>query len=230
LSNNVADVLEQVLQLGFKPATIIDVGVASGTTSLYRAFPEAFHLLIEPLEEFNETIQELLRSYRSEFIQAAASSTDGELMINVHKEHLAGSSIFKEEMGPEFDGELRKVKSVRIDTIVREKGLKGPFLMKIDVQGAEEEVLKGAQETLNDTEIVLLEVSLFEFMKGAPQFAEVVEYMKQHKFVVYDVYGGAKRPLDDALGQVDVAFVKEQGMFRTDHRYATADQWQKMTT
>jgi hypothetical protein len=32
----------------YNPATIIDVGVASGTPELYAAFPNAFLLLVDP--------------------------------------------------------------------------------------------------------------------------------------------------------------------------------------
>jgi hypothetical protein len=43
-------------------------------------------------------------------------------------------------------------------------------------------------------------------------------------WVAYDVYGGHLRPLDGALAQLDMAFVKRDGRFRADARYATAEQ------
>ena len=48
------------------------------------------------------------------------------------------------------------------------------YLIKVDVQGAELDVLRGAIETLNETELVILEVSMFEFMVNLPQFYDVV--------------------------------------------------------
>ena len=54
--------------------------------------------------------------------------------------------------------------------------------------------------------------------------------MKNLGFVVYDIFGEQFRPLDGALGQIDMAFVKERGIFRTDHAYATAEQWDMFTT
>ena len=47
------------------------------------------------------------------------------------------------------------------------KSLHGPYLLKIDVQGAELDVLEGAQNLLKDTEAVVLEVSMFGFMAGS---------------------------------------------------------------
>lgn len=228
LHKSMSDVLQHVSRLGFHPLTVIDVGVATGTPALYNTFPQAFHLMIEPVDEFAKDILLLLKSYKGKAIFAAASSSDGEIEIHVHPEHLEGSSIRNEQMGAEFDGITRKVKAVTIDKIIAEEGLESPYLIKVDVQGAELDVLAGARRVLLDTELVLLEVSLFQFLKGAPQFFDVISYMKEIGFAVYDIYGGANRPLDGALGQCDVAFVKDNGMFRKNHCYATADQWNQI--
>ncbi len=40
----------------------------------------------------------------------------------------------------------------------------------------------------------------------------------------YDVCGLAYRPLDNALAQLDIAFVREDGPFRRHHHYASAAQ------
>lgn len=53
-----------------------------------------------------------------------------------------------------------------------------------------------------------------------PEFYDVVTYMKDRHFAVYDVIGGVYRKLDNALSQVDLAFVKEAGVFRQSHAWA----------
>lgn len=139
-----------------------------------------------------------------------------------------GSSLLKEETGIESDGYEIKVSTSRIDEIVEEEKLKGPFILKIDVQGAELEVLSGACSTLKYTEVIALEVSLFKLMKDAPDFYEIINYMKKNGFVAYDILRGFYWPLDNALGQVDIVFVKEEGRFRRDHRYASKNQLKKL--
>ena len=114
--------------------------------------------------------------------------------------------------------------------ILKEKSLYGPYLIKIDTQGSELDVLDGFGESLLETEVVVLEVSMYGFMKGAPQFYDVVQYMKQRNFVAYDIILGWNRPLDDALGQVDIVFVKENGIFRESHSYSTIEQLKEITT
>ena len=90
-------------------------------------------------------------------------------------------------MGKIGDGELRKVKMLKLDDIVAEKKLADPYLLKIDAHGAELDVLEGSLETLKKTELVSLEVSMFKFMKEAPEFYDVVYYMKHRNFVAYDI-------------------------------------------
>jgi len=226
---HMGDFLTHFAKTGFLPKTIVDCGVADGTYDLYKAFPEAFLLLIEPLEENTEAIQSILTKYNGKFILGAAAAESGKIQFNVHGDHLEGSSMLFETMGAQADGAPRVVAAVRIDDLVAKEDLQGPFLIKVDVQGAELDVLKGAPQTLKNTEMVILEVSFFEFMKGAPQFSEVISFMKNIGFVAYDFFDRSHRPLDGALGQVDIAFVKEKGIFRKNHSYATMDQWNEIT-
>lgn len=224
------EVFEHAKKLGLNPSTVIDVGVANGTVDLYAPFPRAFHLLIEPLQEYKDAISKILEKYNGMHVMAAATNKKGTVEFNIHSDHLPGSSMLKEEMGPEADGVVRKVDAVVGDDIVSEYSLSPPFIIKVDVQGAELSVLDGFSKTLEKTDLVVLEVSFFKFMTGAPEFADIVIYMKNHGFVAYDLLGGLRRLLDGALGQIDMVFVKEKGFFRKDHSFATNEQWNEFAS
>ena len=99
-----------------------------------------------------------------------------------------------------------------------------PILLKVDVQGAELDVMRGAARILEGCEFVILEVSFFEFFKGGPQFYDVVSFMKARGFIACDIGGLQYRLLDHALSQVDLAFCKQDGLFRQSHVYATPAQ------
>lgn len=220
--------LLHIKKLGFEPNTIFDVGVAKGTKDLYKAFPKSFFVLLEPLKQYEFFMRKILKKYTGIFKLTAASSKNGFTTFNLHPNHLDGSSLLKEETGSESDGYEVKVSTTRVDDIVKDEKLNGPFILKIDVQGAEHLVLEGASETLKNTEVIALEVSFFKFMKGSPDFYEIIDLMKRNGFVVYDILKGFYRPLDNALGQVDMVFVKENGRFRRDHRYASKKQLKKI--
>lgn len=217
---NIGESYSLLRELGFQPKTIIDVGVASGTMELNEAFPDSYFLLIEPLKEFESNLIAILKRYHGSYHLAVAGAETGQVVFNVHSKSLQGSSLYRETMGTGADGYEVTVPMIRIDDIVKEKKLDRPFLIKIDVQGAELDVLEGAKLTMRDAEIIVLEVSLFGFMQNAPQFSDVIVYMKDNGFVAYDIILGWNRPLDNALGQVDIVFTKESGVFRQNHSYS----------
>jgi FkbM family methyltransferase len=216
-------VLQQFPTLGFHPRTVIDVGVATRTEELYQSFKDADILLIEPLAEFEPFLRDICHSYNAQYVLAAAGENPGSKILNVHSDKF-GSSLLKEVEGPGVDGVPREVPVVTIDDLCSGRNLVGPYLIKVDVQGAELEVLGGASRTLQKTEAVILEVTLFGTMIGGPQFFDVVTRMKELGFVVYDVYGFLYRPFDNALSQLDMVFVREHGPFRQTHVYATPEQ------
>ncbi len=225
--SGIEGLLRQAQSMGFKPATVVDVGAAYGSfaSQCVPVFPKARFLLLEPLVEYQPFLKELIESMpTAQCIMAAATAHQGEMVLNVHPD-LVGSSLFREvEKDTDVNGLPRTVRAITIDGLLEETGAKGPFLLKVDVQGAELEVLRGAERMLADTQYILLEVSLFRFFQDGPDFNDVVLYMKSHGFVAYDISGLQYRPLDNALSQVDVAFVKEEGLFRQRHFYATPKQ------
>jgi FkbM family methyltransferase len=215
--------LAQLSRLGFKPQTVIDVGVAYQTSELYEAFKDADILLIEPLVEFEPFLRKICSSYHAQYVLAAAGETAGTAVLNVRPDKI-GSSLLSEVEGSAVESSPRTVAVITIDEACMERNLRGPFLIKVDVQGAELQVLSGAKRTLQETEAVLLEVSLFGFWVGSPQFYDVIAYMKECGFVAYDFCGFLYRPLDSALCQMDMIFARENGFLRRSHLFATPEQ------
>ncbi len=219
-----AGALSHIKRLGFEPRTVIDVGIAYGTHVLYDAYPKAAYLLVEPLEEFKPCLDRIAQQYENvQYVIAAAGSQAGSRVINVHPD-LSGSSFLLECEESNVNGKPRTVPTVILDEICRKKGLKGPYLIKIDVQGAELDVLAGATETLKDTDYVILEVTLFGTFLEGPQFYNIIDFMKVRGFAFYEVLDLNYRPFDGALCQMDIAFVKESGRFREAHFFATREQ------
>jgi len=221
---SLAESYRHLRSLGFAPKTVIDVGVADGTPDIYENFPSAYFLLVEPLQEFEDYMQSILRELEGEYVLAAAGAKPGVAKLNVHDGHMNGSSLYKESMGAEADGTERIVPVITLDSLVTDRALACPMMLKVDVQGAELDVLEGAINCLPIIDVVVLEVSMFQFMKGAPQFHDIITYMKNHGFVAYDIVLGWNRPLDNALGQVDIIFVHEHGKLRRDHSFSTLEQ------
>lgn len=212
--HSLAGVLRHAQQAGLRPATVIDVGTAFGTFPLYETFPKARHLLVEPMSEWEENLKAICRQYKGEYVLAVAGDKPGRAFLNVYP-YMLGSSVL--DVGAE--GVRREVPSVRLDDVCRQKGLRGPYVLKIDAEGAELQVLAGASQVLRDTELVILEVSLFEFFARCPVLAEIVAAMRQVGFVVYDVVDFHYRPLDGAVAKVDLAFAPGKGFLRRSNQW-----------
>lgn len=209
------EALEQLKCVGYNPDLIIDVGAADGTPPLQSAFPESQFFWIEPLKEFEPALKSLQQKLKGDYLIAAVGNSQGSFVLNVHKD-LHGSTMLNERDGEDADGTQRQIPVTtlnKLSTIHNWKTFSN-ILLKVDVQGFELEVLEGAKEILSNIDVVMLEVSFFRFLKNAPDFYDIVVYMKNIGYVVYDIVGGINRPLDYALGQKDLVFVKENGFFR----------------
>lgn len=219
--------LENLRSCGFTPRTVLDVGAAYGrwTLQCQKVFPEAEFILVEPLQEYRPFLKEIAKQESMTYVEAAAAREDGTQSINVHRD-LVGTSFYSEAEGIHVDGVQRVVTTKRLDSISAEAQVTPPLLLKIDVQGAEMDVLAGGPETVASTDVVILEASFFDFFRGTATFADTVRYMNERGFVPYDLFGLKYRPLDHALAQADVIFVRKDNNLRDDHSYASRSQRQ----
>jgi len=93
------------------------------------------------------------------------------------------------------------------------------ILLKLDVQGYELEVLRGATATLEASTVLVLELSLLPYNRGAPLMPEVIAYLDQRGFTPYDLAGTVRRYEDAALFQMDMVFVRKQHALRSEKAF-----------
>jgi len=213
--------LETIVRLGVEPQTVIDVGVQHGTNELYDTFPAAYHLLIEPVQEHENILKGLCRRLgRASYVIAAATNFDGEINLGVTPNNRYAAVTECDEVPGRT---IRRVRAATLDTLCREQGLRGPFLVKIDVDGHEVGVLQGATEILKAADYVIVESTLFI------QLHDVVNYMVDQCFVIYDILEPLYRPIDDALWQVDLCFVPSTSPLRKIRQFADSEFLRKMS-
>jgi FkbM family methyltransferase len=208
--------------LGFEVKTVIDVGIAFGTSPIYDAFPRARYFLIEPVEECRPVLEKLKQRLNAEYFLVAAGAENGEVTFNVHDD-ISGSSMFKQVEGNILDGEARPTPMRRLDSILPQD-LEHPVFLKVDTQGAELEVLKGLGTRINEIDLLILETTMMPMRHGIPQFADIVRFCDDAGFAVYDVLEGHTRALDGALAQIDLALVRKDSALRSQAAYFRPDQ------
>ncbi len=196
---------------GFRPATVIDVGAQTGTPPLYEVFPDAHHVLIEPVAENEPALRQLCAQLSSaEYRIAAAARRDGTVPLAVSEDRLY-SSVVPE--GAEPAGSLpgrRMVPAVSLDGLCAERGYAGPMLVKIDVDGLELEVLAGAATLMRPDAVFAIEATV---AGGDARLLPIVDAMAAHGFQVWDIVDPLYRPGDERMWQVDLVMVHRDGPY-----------------
>ena len=114
-----------------------------------------------------------------------------------------------------------------LDQLVVERKLPGPYLLKLDVEGHELHVLKGATgPCLQNAEMVILEVNTWreDRKRGGASMMDLFAFMDAHGFVFYDIVEPAYRPLDGALYVFDGVWVKADSVLRQTRSYRSREQ------
>jgi FkbM family methyltransferase len=189
---------------GLSPATVIDVGVASGTPELYEAFPHAFHVLIEPLREFERSLKRIVAEYTGEYHLTAVGASDGSAELRLDASP-ALSSFLEPAVVQRPGSGTREVPVTTLDALRSEQGWAGPIGLKIDVEGYEHRVIEGAAALLAETEFVIAETSVTARFEGGVRSDELIALMRRHGFAVADVLGAGTGQLG---AQADLLFLR----------------------
>lgn len=221
---NVRMFLEDIRERGFRPKGIIDVGANQGnwTRMALAVFPNAKVTMIEPQKEMCESLIKLCSENQAvNFIQAGAGRKKGELIQTIW-EDLAGSSFIIEPNDEMLrKGRQRITQMVTIDDVVKDRKDFTPDLVKLDIQGFELEALNGATSLFGKTQLFILETSLYHFHPKVPVAADCIQFMGDNGYELYDITEYLRRPLDGALGQIDLAFALREGDLRRSDAWSS---------
>ncbi|WP_143305443.1 FkbM family methyltransferase [Chitinophaga vietnamensis] len=166
--------------------TVLDVGANQGQFALAAAwrYPEASIYSFEPLPDTYRLLQQHTR--RTPAIKTfnfALGSSDGVLPFFSNNYSHASSALqvsaLQQQLMPQTATTRRiEVLMKRMDALAGEIPLKAPVLLKMDVQGFEKEVLRGAAASLQHIDYLLFESSFVPMYDGEPLFDEMHQYVK----------------------------------------------------
>jgi len=195
--------LIELRERGFNPTNIIDVGANVGQwfNTARWVFPKATILSIEP----NPEAYKHLVKVNSNSICVGLGADEGvlDMYVNRNDPKCTGASVYKEQTYHYVDPNIIQIPIKTLDSIG-----KAFDLIKVDVQGAERDVLVGGINTLKSATFVTLELAVMRYNQGAPLINEMITYMSDNGFLFYDVF--EMHYMGNALIQIDVCFVNER--------------------
>lgn len=192
----------------------VDVGAFDGEffEIIRKERPVAKAILIEPQEKYFAALTSEHEGDKSVVLVNKILLSDTlKVEFNVNSLPATSSVLAADEnlLGQEIDISGKKIhaESTTLDAVLNEHA--GTVtLLKIDVQGAELEVLKGAAETLRRTQLAWIEVSFKPLYKHSALFADIQQYMESQGFVMVNIVPGFKGKSGELL-QADCLFKKK---------------------
>ena len=206
--------LQNLKKKNFNPETVLDIGAYEGywTIDLLEVFPSSKVLMVEAQKNKTPFLEKIKIQYpNTDYAISLLSSRDGDEKYFCEDETASHVSTT-----PILDNSGVILKTQTLDSLLKDKHFALPDFIKLDVQGHEIEVLKGAEIAIQHAEVCLLEVSLFDFGDATPLLLEVLNFMDTLGFRAYDISQFMRRPLDKALFQLDMFFVKKNSFLTAD--------------
>jgi FkbM family methyltransferase len=197
---------------GYYPDTILDIGAHHGnwTKDMRRIYNSCNYYLFEAidyfeLDKFNDNTTKVYKILLSDKIEE----------VNWYQMKNTGDSMFREKTHHFKNCEIIKRMTIDLNThILNEQILEDSknILIKIDCQGAEIPILRGATSVFEKTDFIILEIPLFgEYNAGVPNFLEHIKYMDTIGFVIYDII--ENHYINKFNMQVDAIFINKNHNF-----------------
>lgn len=195
-----SDTLLSLAQKGLRYATVFDLGCADGhffvDHFMSGLFQEAVPVNIDANPLYEESLRQIQATFGGHYRIAAASDAPGEIEMTMSIHPYWSSlrprdDLYWERINKLASG-VQRVPALRLDDLVAELRLTPPYLLKLDVQGAEVQALRGARKMLAETSVVICEADIADFQAIN---AEIVGA----GFDLYDITV-VNRLADDTLG------------------------------
>ena len=202
--------LELLKSMGYVPDTILDIGAHHGhwTSRVKQIFETSRYYLFEGID-YKELKQLSDVSVYNVILNDKAEE------INWYQMKNTGDSMFREKTHYFINCKPIRRQTIDLDTLMQGQLDKATnILIKIDCQGAEIPILKGAISIYSKTDFILLEIPFFgQYNEGVPSFLEHIRFMDEIGFVPYDIY--EPHFVNGFNMQVDVMFINKKHPFNT---------------
>ena len=167
--------------------TVFDIGANVGQFAklIHEVLPTATIYSFEPLEDCYEELKKRMGKISNfKAFNFVLGDTDGE--TEFHRSEFSPSSsvlpmadLHKQNFPYTAKDTIIKVRSARLDNIAKDLPIEENILIKIDVQGSEDKVIAGGENTIKQATILILETSFQTLYEGQPLFEDIYDSLKE---------------------------------------------------
>jgi FkbM family methyltransferase len=167
--------------MNIKPKVVYDIGacVLHWTRKAKEVWPNAQYFLFDAAESSRQFFQ---RSGDSWYIGVLSNFDNTPITFYEDVNNPGGNSYYKETTGHYTEEHAVQKTAWTLDTVVSYNKWPYPDLIKMDIQGAELDVLKGADACLEHATDIILEAQHVDYNEGAPKVEEIVAYLNTKGF------------------------------------------------
>lgn len=200
-------VINELISNGHKINVVYDIGANDGrwTTEWMPKIKSSKHIMFEANPKEKCEVVNLGCTY---FNQILSDENDKEVIYHLADKgkESTGNSYYKELTNNYTEGNSLKLKTKTLDTMIYEHNIPLPEFIKMDVQGAEVDIIKGGSQAFKYAKAVMLEIPIMRYNEGAPTFDTYINTMCELGFIPTGVHNIAMRHA--VVNQMDIIFVK----------------------
>lgn len=209
------DKLNKLIQKNYYPDTIVDIGAYKGYWfhTMKQIYSDSKYYLFEAIDyselhNINSDQHKVFNVVLNDKIET----------VDWYEMKNTGDSFFKEKTKHFINCNPIKKETIDLNTLISQQNIlqdsKNIFI-KIDCQGAEIPILKGATNILHKTDFILIEMPLFgQYNENIPNFLEHIQFMDSIGFVPYDIVDN--HYINDFNMQIDMLFINKNHKWNKD--------------
>jgi len=197
-------------RFGFSPQQVVDIGANHGnwTRGALAYFPEAAYLLVEPQNHLRVYVQDLIGSgYKIQWVNAGVADKPGTMTFYICDRDDSSTFLPREEQPQARVAQERHIEVKTVDQLLSEYDLPVPDVVKIDAEGFDLKVLRGASRLIGKTDVFLLEAGVScPFENSA---ARVIGTMEDFGYRLVDITELNRSPKYGVLWLTELAFLRK---------------------
>lgn len=179
---------------GMEMGAVIDVGANQGQFArlISGFFPRAQVYCFEPLPGPFQVLSAWAQTQngRVHCFQMALGDQEGEVEMHLHEQHTPSSSLLPttetcHRLYPQTQAEsMARVRVSTLDQALEASTatMPEPILLKLDVQGFEDRVLRGGKQMLSRCQSIVLEVCVEPLYSGQAEFIDLASMLRDSGF------------------------------------------------